>query len=186
MPNLLGGGKYKRTKSKRKLDRNREQAIDPTNGIHFYGLIDKNLGGTCPRFIVKLHDGTTMQSLLPGRMKKKIWLNAGDYVLVYKQGTSCEIMCKINNEYQKKEAEKFLHTFIDDFKTSTVIFGDKRNDMGIMVVNSDSDSDSENKLQIVNIDKIEEKIVDDSHSSCSCSCTCSCKSDNECINMDIL
>lgn len=148
MPNVLGGGKYKKTKTKRKANRNKEITIDPNDGIHFYGIINKNLGGDRPRFMIQLHDGTTTQAISPGRLKKKIWINIGDYVVVYKENTSCEIVCKINNDYQKKIATKYLDKYVQEEDIPEITFGNKKNNELGIEVNYSSSDESDNKEKI--------------------------------------
>jgi len=49
-------------------------------GKQSIGILDQRLGGS--RMRVKCFDGKTRICRIPGRLKRKLWLREGDYVLV--------------------------------------------------------------------------------------------------------
>ena len=49
-------------------------------GNQTIGLLDQRLGGS--RMRVKCFDGKTRVCRIPGRLKRKLWLREGDYILV--------------------------------------------------------------------------------------------------------
>lgn len=44
------------------------------------GLIDQRVGGS--RMLIKCSDGKTRNCKVPGRLRRKLWLREGDYVIV--------------------------------------------------------------------------------------------------------
>ena len=49
-------------------------------GKQSIGILDQRLGGS--RMRIKCFDGKTRICRIPGRLKRKLWLREGDYVLV--------------------------------------------------------------------------------------------------------
>jgi len=49
-------------------------------GKEVIGIIEQRVGGA--RMIVKCTDGKNRNCRVPGRMKRKLWLREGDYVIV--------------------------------------------------------------------------------------------------------
>jgi translation initiation factor 1A len=49
-------------------------------GREVFGLIDQRVGGS--RMIVKCSDGKSRNCKVPGRLRRKLWIREGDYVIV--------------------------------------------------------------------------------------------------------
>ena len=74
------------------------------------GIVESRLGG--PRMKVKCLDGETRIGRVPGRLKRKLWVREGDYVL-------CELW-----EFQKDRCEiiyKYSKTQVNHLKEKGII-----------------------------------------------------------------
>jgi initiation factor 1A len=81
--NTFGGNSYKKTK------KIREQKSVPINENDYYGIVLKIIGGN--RISVKLDDDRIDVAIIPGRFRKKLWLNPQDKIRL----NSGEVVAKI-------------------------------------------------------------------------------------------
>jgi initiation factor 1A len=103
MRNTIGGKAYKKTNHKRR-SRNPNVPVDTTTGIDFYGLVQKRLGDN--KILVKLNNGDNVHAVIPGKFRKNVWFNSGDYIHVRKGGdNSYDIIQKIVNNIEQANAQ---------------------------------------------------------------------------------
>lgn len=129
--NQKGGKNYKK-KSRRPAHVDSDVVLDIDNGEGFYGTVLKLCGQN--RLNVKLHNGETVQAIIPGRMYKKVWIKIGYIVLV---SVDCEIIKVIKaTDKESRDANNMIQktTDVDD------IFG-----------NMNDESDDENVNQSVSL-----------------------------------
>ena len=106
MRNTVGGKAYKKTKSGnvRRRSKNPDKPVDTSTGIDFYAIVQKRLGDN--RLLVKLSTGVEVQAVIPGKFKKKVWFNAGDYIQVQEVGVGFyDIVQKIINQTEQQNAQ---------------------------------------------------------------------------------
>jgi initiation factor 1A len=106
MRNTIGGKAYKKTKSGnvRRRSKNPDKPVDTSTGVDFYAIVQKRLGDN--RLLVKLANGTEVQAVIPGKFKKKVWFNAGDYIQVEEVGIGFyDIIQKIINPTEQQNAQ---------------------------------------------------------------------------------
>ncbi len=106
MRNTVGGKAYKKTKSGnvRRRSKNPDKPVDTSTGIDFYAIVQKRLGDN--RLLVKLSTGVEVQAVIPGKFKKKVWFNAGDYIQVQEVGVGFyDIIQKIINVTEQQNAQ---------------------------------------------------------------------------------
>jgi len=65
------------------------------------GIIESRLGG--PRMRVKCFDGKTRIGRVPGRLKRKLWVKEGDYVLCELWELQGDERCDIIYKYTKTQ-----------------------------------------------------------------------------------
>ena len=118
MPNNIGGKGFKKGKKKGNNFREQNELIlrDPKENEN-YGLVKGAKGNG--RFDIETPDGTTKMGILAGKHRKRMWINAGDIVLLgvweFQEG-KCSIIHKYSEDHVQKLIEKkeILHTFQKD------------------------------------------------------------------------
>jgi translation initiation factor 1A len=105
MPNKKGGKKFKRGKkdnhfSKKLILKNSEEDVNDQE----YGKIEKVSGGG--RFRVFCFDGVERMGTVCGQMRKRVWVNANDIVLVCLWTGIQDDKCTIIHKYDTDEAYK--------------------------------------------------------------------------------
>lgn len=131
MPNKKGGKKYKKGGRKNNYSET-ELIIKDKNQSEEYGIItNKNGNG---RFNVKGNDGLDRLGIISGKMRKRVWIEIGDVVLLSVwefQEEKCTIIHKytsndLNKLIEQKEIDKILiqntNTFGDDINDSEDYF----------------------------------------------------------------
>ena len=146
MPNNKGGKKYKRNKNV--AQENKTTRLKDENESQEYAQITKALGNC--RFDVMCFDGKSRLATMCGKMRKRVFVNQGELVLVSLrdwQDSKCDIIEKYNpNDVQKFKKMKCIPDFIK--LEETVIVEEETNDdnMGYtftMDIPSDSSDDEE-------------------------------------------
>jgi translation initiation factor 1A len=108
MPNSIGGKGFKKGKKKKNNFREEKELIlkDPKENEN-YGLVKGAKGNG--RFDIETPDGTVKLGVLAGKHRKRMWINAGDIVLVgiweFQEG-KCSIIHKYSEEHVQKLVEK--------------------------------------------------------------------------------
>jgi translation initiation factor IF-1 len=126
MPNL-GGKKNKKHKSGRKRFQKDDVKLDVANGEGFYCDVVKILGDNRV-LVTDITTGTEMQVIIPGRMRKKQWINKNSRLLA----NSDHEIVSIIRESNKIGTDSFEKSRKSD--PSSNIFNDNNDD-------SDSDDD---------------------------------------------
>jgi len=137
--NTNGGKRAKRGKRSSMMTNNRRDLIlkDDTQE---YGLVEKMLGDM--RCTVLCSDSTVKLCHIPGKFKRRVWINPGDIVLVSLrefEDKKADIIYKYNSE----EAE-LLQTqgIFDPNHYKTIINGDGNSN--IQTIEEDQDNDYDN------------------------------------------
>ena len=118
MPNNKGGKKYKRNKNQ--VQENKNTRFKDEDQLQEYAQITKCLGNC--RFEVMCFDGKSRLAIMCGKMKKRIFVNQGEIVLVSLrdfQDSKCDIIDKYkSSDVQKLKQKKLIPDFIklDDNK----------------------------------------------------------------------
>lgn len=73
----------------------------PKNEDEVFGIVEENLGGD--RFLVKCDDNLVRICRLTGRVRKRVWINIGDLVLVRKWKIGGDKKGDIIGKYTKTE-----------------------------------------------------------------------------------
>lgn len=137
MPNIKGGSGYKKAGKKRKSKNPNVPVPDTVDDFH--ALVLGKLGGT--QFeVLLLSSQQTVHALIPGKFRRKVWINKGDYVHVKKFDNVYEIYQKLEREDEKENA-RLLHSQHgggEDFFSK-----DTKDD--IDMTNSVSDEESDNE-----------------------------------------
>ena len=104
--NTRGGKNYKKMKSGnvRRKSKNPNTPVDTTTGVDHYAVVSKRLGDN--RIMVKLDTGIEVQAVIPGRFRRKVWFNAGDFIQVQCAGDDYyDVIQKIVNENELVKAQ---------------------------------------------------------------------------------
>jgi len=120
MPNNKGGKKYKRNKNV--AQENKTTRLKDENESQEYAQITKALGNC--RFDVMCFDGKSRLATMCGKMRKRVFVNQGELVLVSLrewQDSKCDIIEKYNhNDVQKLKKMKCIPVFIKFDETVNV------------------------------------------------------------------
>lgn len=142
MPNTHGGKNYK--KKKRRSYDNKQINVDVDNGTDYYGKISKRLGGN--RLQLDLHDGRSIQAIIPGKFMNRLWFRIGDIV---QTNEDFEIVRKV------KETDKDAHNAAEridrtlDEDQNGLVFGNM-----LQEESDDEDTDIGNNLNNLTLDKV--------------------------------
>ena len=151
------GKKNKRNKNVKKENKNTR--FKDENESQEYALITKALGNC--RFEVMCFDGKSRLATMCGKMRKRVFVNQGELVLVSLrdwQDSKCDIIDKYNkNDIQKLKQLKYIPDFIK-LEEKSIVEDDIMDDNLGFVFSTDMPSDSDEEL----ID--EKNISDDSES----------------------
>jgi len=104
MPNNKGGSGYKK---RTRRDKNIIGEFNESDG-HYYAKVVARLGTNV--LDVKLHDDRPISIMIPGKYKKKVWVNPGDYICCNKS----EMLWKVTSTTELIMAKmKFKQNNID-------------------------------------------------------------------------
>lgn len=108
MPNNIGGKGFKKGKKKGNNFREEKELIlkDPKESEN-YGLVKGAKGNG--RFDIETPDGNVKMGVLAGKHRKRMWINAGDIVLVGIwdfQEDKCSILHKYSEDHVQKLVDK--------------------------------------------------------------------------------
>lgn len=120
--NTKGGKKHKKNANKHREDNNTNtKNIELAEGSQEYAKVLARLGGS--RLSVDCTDGKKRQAIIPGKFKsrRRIWLNAGDILLISIGSTGNPDVCSIDKKYLPREItvlkQKGLINFENDKDT---------------------------------------------------------------------
>jgi translation initiation factor 1A len=148
MPNNKGGKKYKR--NKQEVKENKNTRFKEENESQEYAQITKALGNC--RFEVLCFDGKTRMATMCGKMRKRVFVNQGEFILVSLrdwQDSKCDIIDKYNaNDVQKLKQKKCIPDFIN-FEEKQNDSDEEDNDLGFTFsMDMPSDSSEEEEAEI--------------------------------------
>ena len=90
--------------------------IQLPQGNQVIGIVEQRLGG--PRMRVRCFDGVTRIGRVPGRLKRKLWIKEGDYVLCepweLQPKEKCDIIFKYTPLQVKHLKEKGIIKEVED------------------------------------------------------------------------
>lgn len=113
--NKRGGKKHKRGK-KLTDDASVRKNVELAEAGQEYAKVLSRLGGA--RLQVECTDGKQRQAIIPGKFRKKIWMNPGDVILVSVDATGNDDVCAVDKKYNQKDImtlkQKGLINFEDD------------------------------------------------------------------------
>lgn len=97
--NLRGGNRHKKGKN----NSNTEQQIKVVyaDKDQVYALVKNKLGGK--RLSVECSDGKDRIALIPGRFRKRVWMNPGDVILCNVENVGNDNNCYIEHKYKNYE-----------------------------------------------------------------------------------
>ena len=108
MPNISGGKNFKKGKKKgNNFREDKELVLKDNSENESYALVKGAKGNG--RFDIETSDGVTKLAILPGKHRKRMWINAGNIVLVSVwdfQEDKCSIIHKYSEEHVQKLVEK--------------------------------------------------------------------------------
>ena len=159
MPNKKGGKKFKKGKKTRGFN-DKKQLIkkDPEESQEYAQVVNPKGNG---RFELLCCDGGKVrQGTVCGQMRKRVWVNRGDLVLISKwEGMTDDTKCSIIHKYSEDEARRLqkegdlpsnFKLTLDDFET----IEDEDESGFIMEQPSDTDSGSESSEEEIDLDEI--------------------------------
>ena len=159
MPNNKGGKKFKKGKKSRGFNDKKQLIKKDTEESQEYAQVVNPKGNG--RFELLCCDGGKERlGTVCGKMRKRVWVNRGDLVLISKwEGMTDDTKCSIIHKYSEDEARRLqkegelppnFKLNLDDFETVE----DEDESGFIMDQPSDSDSDSESSEEEINLDEI--------------------------------
>ena len=159
MPNNKGGKKYKRNKNT--IMENKNTRFKDENESQEYAQITKALGNC--RFEVLCFDGKSRLATMCGKMRKRVFVNQGDLILVSLrdwQDSKCDIIDKYNtNDVQKLKQQKCIPDFVK-LEEKTSMEDEIMDDNMGFIFSTDMPSDSSDEEELN-----EKKISDDDSES---------------------
>ena len=93
--NKKGGKKFKRGK-KTRVDTFDRKNVELAEGDQEYAKVLARVGGS--RLEVECTDGKIRSAIIPGKFKRKVWMNPGDILLVNTSGTGGDKTCYIDKK----------------------------------------------------------------------------------------
>jgi translation initiation factor 1A len=99
--NGKGGKKGRRGKKPQNRQNEKANVVYADEG-QVYACVKKRTGGT--RLQVECSDGKIRSAIIPGRFRKRVWMNPGDILLVSLNIDGTDNSCTIDNKYNNTEA----------------------------------------------------------------------------------
>lgn len=138
MVNTIGGKNYKKS-SKKKTGNIPEINVDLTDGKHFIATVKKRQGGN--RLSVVLSNGIETDAIIPGKMRKRVWCNLQDIVIVKYENDACELVKKIpkSDDKENKDNSDVMENIedINDDKNINDIIDDNDNNVDNIIDNNE-------------------------------------------------
>lgn len=135
-----GGKSHKRAKSSRTTDAPNRELMFKTDGQE-YAVVNKSLG-EC-RFSVQCGDGLNRLGLVRGNMRKKVWIQPGNTVIVCLrdfQDSKCDIVHKFTgSEVRKLRALGELNVLLQASDASGGVSSSHVTEMGTLGESSTAD-----------------------------------------------
>ena len=155
MPNNKGGKKFKKGKKNRFSD-DKKQLIkkDPEESQEYAQVVNPKGNG---RFELLCCDGgKERMGIVCGKMRKRVWINRGDLVLISKwEGMTDDTKCSIILKYSEDEARRLQKEgeLPSNFKLTLDEFDIENEDDGFDM-SDPSESESESSEEEIDLDEI--------------------------------
>ena len=178
--NKRGGNKSKKQKSSgsKTSGRTLRTKDNSPDSCELYGKVIKRCGGNPPQIMILCEDGVERNCVVRGKMTKRVWMNAGDYVIILYNKESSSKTGEIDYKYDVQEItklEKIGEINTEKFRTEndiinaedeTFVFAeeeDEKNDeadfygmnmskyKGTAIANLDDDNSDDDEFNIENI-----------------------------------
>lgn len=168
MPNKKGGKKYKKGKKTTHVEKELIEKNDKMS--EEYGIITKKLGNG--RFTVICFDSVERMAIISGKLRKRVWMEIGNVVLLAKWDFQDE-KCSIIHKYEEMDINKLIKNggltqpFINKNTCTSnaddiICDEDDYFDRNLISDDSESESDSESSDSLEEPDKKDEAInIDD-------------------------
>lgn len=142
MPNNKGGRGYKKG-GKKKFNQKKEFILKDENQNEEYGYISSILGNG--RFRINCMDSKERLGIVPGKLRKRVWFNNKDLVLICKwdfQDDKCNLIHKYENEDEQKllSMDQITDSFVSQNKDKFTDVDDYDSNL-FGIDNSDSETD---------------------------------------------
>ena len=165
-PNVRGGKKHKRGKKTNPTDEQKGKTEFAENNQIYAKVIKREGGG---RIKVDCSDGKIRSAIIPGKMKKRTWMNEGDIILCDLETENQQDICYIAKKYTPKDVailkKNNLITFeIDDIEQGNYNFDEEEEEKvkktdnwdpyaGLSSSEEDDELDNKNKKNSDSSDK---------------------------------
>jgi translation initiation factor 1A len=147
--NKKGGKKHKRGKKNNRFD-DKPKNIETADIGQDYAKVISRQGGS--RLKIECTDGNICQAIIPGKFRKRVWMNPGDVLLVSLAGTGNELTCTIDKKYTNYEIFKLKEMGLIEFEIAkgnaeelNFEFSNSKNKKNIRNVNGVANIDTVNK-----------------------------------------
>ena len=84
-----------------------------------YVRVIKRLGGS--RLSVDCSDGRTRSAIIPGKFRRKIWMNVGDILLCELLTTGKDDVCTVNHKYSNQDIIALKSQYCFDFGKEEIL-----------------------------------------------------------------
>tara|TARA_B100001094_G_C18058383_1_gene733710 strand:- start:390 stop:857 length:468 start_codon:yes stop_codon:yes gene_type:complete len=155
MPNSIGGKKFKKGK-KQKIQSEKKLIYKDPKEDQEYGKISTICGNG--RFNIQCFDGKMRMGVLAGNMRKRMWVNKDDIVLISRwdfstEGDKCSIVYKYEpDEVKQLEKENEFPSNIKlDSESDFMEYGETDDNISFTY---DMPDDSEESEEEINLDEI--------------------------------
>jgi len=116
--NKTGGNKHKKAKNKRPEEGTVNRKVLYAETGQVYAVVQKKLGGT--HLQVLCSDGKIRQAIIPGKFRKRVWMNPNDVLLCTLDAVGKDDVCGIDHKYFPNDVATLrsqgLITFENDYK----------------------------------------------------------------------
>jgi len=98
--NKRGGKKHKKGKNKTSDD-NTHRRVEYADKGQVYCVVKKRVGGS--HLEVLCSDGRIRKAIIPGKFRKRVWMNPNDVILCSLESVGKEDMCYIDHKYHQHD-----------------------------------------------------------------------------------
>ena len=145
MPNKKGGKKYKKG-GKKNIQAEQQLILKDKDQFEEYAYVKKKSGNG--RFVVQCYDNIERTAVISGKMRKRVWIEVNDIVLIVKWEFQDE-KCNIIHKYDQTSVDKLITK--KEIISSFIQNNNQENEFKLddfYPSDSDSESESESDLEI--------------------------------------
>ena len=122
--NNIGGRKHKKRKNKTTIDNDDKAPTQFAERGQVYAIVTKKFG--INKLEVNCSDDKVRKAIIPGKFRKRVWMNIGDILLVNIDAMGKHELCSIEHKYNNRDTDilkkKNLINFSDDKKANQMDF----------------------------------------------------------------